>query len=217
MDILQGIIWLLVVFLSIAFHEYSHGWAANQLGDDTAERMGRLTLNPVKHIDPIGSVILPLFLYISGSPFLFGWAKPVPYNPANLSNKKWGDALVAVAGPASNMLIAVFAAVAFRIVNTNGWGGIDSVASAAFNATQFFALLAIINISLAIFNLIPIPPLDGSKILSAVLPEVGQRLFYALERIGPIFVFIVFIFAFSAIAPILGKVIFTIFRFLVGI
>ena len=167
-NLFEALIWLLVVFLSIAFHEYSHGFAAHQIGDDTAELSGRLTLNPIKHIDPIGSIVLPLFLLAIGSPFLFGWAKPVPYNPANLRNKKWGEALVALAGPAANLLIAIFAAIFFRLVYHGNFVGLSSVAGAEVDLVQFFALLSIINISLAVFNLVPIPPLDCSKILSAV-------------------------------------------------
>lgn len=216
-NILEAIIWLVVVFLSIAFHEYSHGWAANQLGDDTAEREGRLTLNPISHIDAVGSIILPLFLFLIGSPFLFGWAKPVPYNPNNLNNRRWGPALVALAGPAANFLIALFAALIFRFIYRGSFGGFASVADADVNVIQFFALLSIINISLAVFNLIPVPPLDGSKILSAVLPRLGREIFDFLERVGPIFIFIIFIFAFSAISPFLGKIIFGIFRFLTGV
>ena len=216
-NFLEALIWLVVVFLSIAFHEYCHGWAANELGDDTAEREGRLTLNPLKHIDPLGSIFLPLFLYFVGSPFLFGWAKPVPYNPYNLRHKRWGPALVALAGPAANFIIAVFGAILFRIYYHGNFISPASVAGSAVNLVQFFALLSIINISLAVFNLVPIPPLDGSKVLAAFLPEVGRDLFNVLERLGPFLVLMLFTIFFSAVAGVLGGIIFAIFKFLAGI
>src|SRR3989338_11302393 len=168
-NFLEALIWLVVVFLSIAFHEYCHGWMAHQLGDDTAERAGRLTLNPISHIDPVGSVILPLMLLILNSPFLFGWAKPVPYNPYNLRSPRWGGALVALAGPLSNFMIAAFAAVIFRTLYSAG-SGLPIPGTFDVGMQQFFALLAIINIGLGVFNLIPIPPLDGSKFFEAFFP-----------------------------------------------
>jgi Zn-dependent protease len=210
-NMLQVVIWVAVLFISIAFHEYSHGWMASVLGDDTAERQGRLTLNPIAHIDPFGSVILPLMLFLFQAPFLFAWAKPVPFNPANLRDPRWGSAAVAAAGPASNLLIAIFGALVFRFF-------LPGTETGAFtDAHQFFAFLAITNIALAIFNLLPIPPLDGSKLLAAVLPEAGREIFDFLERIGPIFVFLVLIFMFRFIAPVLFTVILSIFRFLAGV
>lgn len=200
------VVWLGVVFLSISWHEFAHGWMANVLGDDTAEREGRLTMNPISHIDPFGSIILPAILYFMQAPFLFAWAKPVPYNPYNLKNPRWGGALVAAAGPLANLLIAVFAAIILRL----------EVFVTNPRLVEFFSFLAIINIALAIFNLIPVPPLDGSKLLAAVLPEVGRRMFDYLERFGPMLVFVLLLFVFNLIAPILSQVIFAIFRFLVG-
>lgn len=136
-----------------------HGVAADKLGDPTARYAGRLTLNPIKHLDPFGSVMLPVILALTHSPILFGWAKPVPYNPYNLTKSpKWGEAIVAGAGPASNFAIALIAAV---FVRANFFSSeLDSV----------LFLIVVINIMLGIFNLIPIPPLDGSKVLSALLP-----------------------------------------------
>ena len=180
-NLLDAIIWLVVVFLSIAFHEYCHGLMADILGDDTAERAGRLTLNPIKHIDPVGSVVLPLMLLAFNSPFLFGWAKPVPYNPNNLRNRRWGGAMVALAGPLANFLIALFAIGIFRYVYNQEFVSMAPVASIHVGLQQFFALLAILNIGLAVFNLIPIPPLDGSKLIAAILPEVGRKIFDFLE------------------------------------
>ncbi|HVV38843.1 MAG TPA: site-2 protease family protein [Candidatus Paceibacterota bacterium] len=155
---------LLVLIFSVILHEVAHGYMANWLGDPTARLAGRLTLNPISHIDPIGSVILPGLLLITqpltGFPFLIGYAKPVPYNPYNLHGK-YDEALVAGAGPATNILLALIFGLLIRF----GGAGIDiSVLSA-------FATIAYINMLLALFNLIPIPPLDGSKVLSGILPR----------------------------------------------
>ena len=144
--------------LSAVLHEFMHGFAADRLGDPTARYAGRLTLNPIVHLDPFGSVLLPVLLALSGSPFLFGWAKPVPYNPYNLMKApKWGEAIVAFAGPAANFAIALFVGL---LIRTNLLPDLNSV----------FFMVVVINVMLGIFNLIPIPPLDGSKILSAILP-----------------------------------------------
>jgi len=149
-----------ILVVSVILHEVSHGYAANWLGDPTAKLSGRLTLNPVSHIDPMGSIILPAILVLSGSSFLFGWAKPVPYNPYNLQRGgRWAEALVALAGPAANIVIAsVFGLlIRFSVLPS-------SVVSLALT-------IVFVNILLAIFNLIPIPPLDGSKVLPQLLPR----------------------------------------------
>jgi len=153
---------IIILILSVVIHEMAHAYAANWLGDPTARLEGRLSPNPLVHLDPLMSVILPGLLILSGSPILFGAAKPVPYNPYNFTNQKWGEAIVASAGPASNVALAVIFAVLIRINEQLG----------LFSET--FILLAgsviIINIFLALFNLLPIPPLDGSKILPRFLP-----------------------------------------------
>ncbi len=148
-----------VLIFSVIIHEVAHGTAANYLGDPTARMAGRLTLNPVRHIDPMGSIILPAILALTHSPILFGWAKPVPYNPYNLQRGgRWAEALVAVAGPGSNMLLAVVFGLLIR------FGAIPAEAlSLAFT-------IVFINVLLAVFNMIPIPPLDGSKVLGKILP-----------------------------------------------
>ncbi len=152
---------VIALIISVVLHEMAHGYAANWLGDPTARLQGRLSANPLVHIDPLMSVIIPGLLVLSGSPFLFGAAKPVPYNPYNFTNQKWGEAIVAVAGPAMNIFLAiVFAA----LVHLSG----------ALSLSETFVGLAIniviLNIFLALFNLVPIPPLDGSKILPRLLP-----------------------------------------------
>jgi len=163
MDPILILIQIAVLLMSVVIHEVSHGLAANRLGDPTAKYAGRLSLNPLKHLDPWGSFLMPISLLILGSPFLFGYAKPVPYNPNNLKNKKWGPAMVAAAGPLSNLVIAlVFGLVLiFSPISSSPYIG---------NLINIFAYIVILNLVLAVFNLIPIPPLDGSKIISAVLP-----------------------------------------------
>ncbi len=152
---------LIVLILSIIAHEVAHGYAADSLGDPTARLAGRLTLNPLPHIDLMGSIILPALLVFTGSPILFGWAKPVPYNPYNLRNKRWGEAIVAVAGSATNILLAIIFALIVRFG-----------ASFGFDATalSLAAIIAFINLFLGFFNLIPFPPLDGFTALRAALP-----------------------------------------------
>lgn len=153
---------IIALIFSVIIHEIAHGYAANWLGDPTARLSGRLTLNPIPHLDPLMSVILPGLLIVTGSPFLFGAAKPVPYNPYNFTNQKWGEAIVAFAGPAANLMIAFVFAMIIR-------------ASEVFHLSVSFLELAfhiiILNIFLALLNLVPIPPLDGSKILPRLLPR----------------------------------------------
>lgn len=160
MELIDSIFLIVVIMFSAVIHEVAHGVAADRLGDPTARYAGRLTLNPIPHLDPFGSVLLPLILALSGSPFFFAWAKPVPYNPYNLiRSPKWGEAIVAFAGPLSNFVIALTAAILMRA----------GILSPELNAVIF--TIVMVNIMLGIFNLIPIPPLDGSKILSAILPR----------------------------------------------
>jgi Zn-dependent protease len=158
---LTDFVMIFVLIISVIIHEVAHGYAANWLGDPTARLAGRLTLNPMVHLDPMMSVILPGLLIVTGSPILFGAAKPVPYNPYNLTNQKWGEAIVAVAGPAANILIAIIFALIIRSVSV-------------FPLSDSFIHLSLdiikLNIFLALFNLVPIPPLDGSKILPRLLP-----------------------------------------------
>lgn len=175
---------LVIIIFSATLHEVSHGLAARALGDRTAERAGRLTLNPLAHIDPYGSVILPVALwFLSGGTFFFASAKPVPYNPYNLKNQQWGPALVGAAGPVSNLVIAALFALLARVVGAD-------------NGIAFIAVrVVVINCSLAVFNLLPVPPLDGSKILFALLPTRYDHIKFWLERYGMWLVFaLIFIF-----------------------
>ncbi len=171
-----------ILLFSVIIHEVAHGSAANLLGDPTAKLSGRLTLNPIKHLDVFGSFIVPLFLIILKSPVLFGWAKPVPVNSYNFKNPKIDEAKVSAAGPAANLLIALIFGLAIRFFPL----------PASFLAV--FSIIVALNLILAIFNLIPVPPLDGSHILFAFLPEkwfAGVKLF--LRQFG-IFILLFFIF-----------------------
>lgn len=160
MDLIQ-IAMIVALVLSVVIHEMAHGYAANWLGDPTARLQGRLSANPLVHIDPLMSVILPGLLILTGSPILFGAAKPVPYNPYNFTNQKWGEAIVAVAGPLANIFIAIVFAILLR--NAEVLALSDTFIGLSVN-------IVMLNIFLALFNLVPIPPLDGSKILPKFLP-----------------------------------------------
>jgi len=189
--------------MSVVIHEVSHGYAALALGDSTAKYQGRLTLNPFSHLDFIGSFLVPLIGYFAGG-FIIGWAKPVPFNPYNLRNQKWGEALVAVAGPLSNIILAVIFGLFIRFAYDQ-----------AFMTPAFLSLasfVVFINITLAIFNLVPIPPLDGSKILFALLPYKWQGVRESFEKHGLILVFIFVFFLWQVISPIINFL----FSFLVG-
>jgi len=194
------ILLIVILIFSAILHEYAHGWMAHRLGDDTALREGRLTLNPLKHLDPIGSVVVPLLLVITKAPFFIAWAKPVPYNPYNLRDQKFGELKVAAAGPVTNFGLAIIFGLIARFLTLpvitktqlaiNLLSGANDSALALTTGSviaslTLLALLAcLINLVLGLFNLIPIPPLDGSKILAAFLPEAGRRVLYQIERYG---------------------------------
>ncbi|MGD9040169.1 MAG: site-2 protease family protein [Desulfobacteraceae bacterium] len=179
LDVISKIaIWLVPVLFSIVVHEVAHGWMAYRLGDRTAKHMGRLTLNPIPHIDPLGTVILPVILIYLGGP-VFGWAKPVPFNPQNFKphvNIRKGSMWVALAGPGSNLILAFIASFVLVFLRNS-----IPLPDAAY---MFFGALVVINIFLALLNLIPIPPLDGSKILWGFLPPKYDPYFMMLERYG---------------------------------
>ncbi|MDD3006142.1 MAG: site-2 protease family protein [Candidatus Pacebacteria bacterium] len=186
----------LVLIFSIVIHEFSHGWMADQLGDPTARFMGRLTLNPIPHIDPLGSVIVPLFLLLTRAGFVIGWAKPVPYNPYNLKDQKKGPALVALAGPLSNLMVAVIFGVVVRLLVAQG--------NTANMTIALFDLIILYNVMLAMFNLVPLPPLDGSKILEAILPQSMRGGMQFLEKNYMLFLLIFIFFGFQYIAPVMA-------------
>lgn len=198
------IFYIAILIMSAVIHEVSHGMAAFMQGDPTAKDADRLTLNPIKHLDMFGSIILPLIFIITNAPFFFAYAKPVPYNPYNLKNQRWGPAIVGVAGPAANILIGVLFAVVFRISG-----------SYAIFSNLILAIVQI-NIWLALFNLIPIPPLDGSKLLFSLLPANLYGLERFMEQYG-FFILIILIFILPGILFIpLGAVSSIILRLLVG-
>lgn len=173
------IVTIAILILSIVFHEVAHGYAANWLGDPTARLAGRLSPNPLLHIDPVGSVLVPGILHLTGAGFLFGWAKPVPYNPYNLRNQTWGESFVAAAGPLANLFLAIVFAVLVRLEET-----LHLSASFVDMATY----VVFINVLLALFNAIPFPPLDGSKIIVPFLPfglaQKYRALTVYMENIG---------------------------------
>lgn len=168
-----------VLIAAVTIHELSHGLAANAMGDPTARSLGRLTLNPLRHLDLFGSILLPFLLYMTGLP-VFGYAKPVPYNPLNLNDQRWGPAKVALAGPLSNLMLALLFGLTFRFL--------PDVFSSSLVPTLFIVIIYV-NILLAVFNLFPIPPLDGHWILFSLLPRGWEWLKQMLYQYS-IFLFV---------------------------
>jgi Zn-dependent protease len=208
---LETIILVAVLILSIILHELAHGYAANWLGDPTARLAGRLTLNPVSHIDPLGSIIIPGLLFFSGAGFLFGWAKPVPYNPYNLRNQHWGEAFVAAAGPLTNVLLAGVFAILIRMRDVFG------LSPEFLDVANFIVL---INIVLALFNAIPIPPLDGSKVVAFFLPFALRERYQAvgamIGRLGFFGLFIILFLFIQVLSQPFGRLVYIIHGLLVG-
>lgn len=167
---MDAILLIVVLIFSVVVHEVAHAWQARREGDDTAERLGRITLNPVPHLDFLGSVMVPLLLYFTHSGFMFGWAKPVPVNPANYRDYKWGDIRVSLAGIISNLGLALLSTLAAAVIVKTGtmMGPLGGVTSALQRMAMYGVL---INLILAFFNLIPIPPLDGSHVVVHLLPR----------------------------------------------
>ncbi|MEY2702949.1 MAG: hypothetical protein RLY43_1587 [Bacteroidota bacterium] len=193
MELVTAILMVLIIIFSVVVHEVAHGYAALWVGDTTAHYAGRLTLNPLKHLDFIGSFLVPLLLSFSG--VMFGWAKPVPYNPYNLRNRRWGELAVAIAGPVSNILLAIIFGIFIRVIS----GGTTEITSLSFVA----ALIVQVNIVLAIFNLIPVPPLDGSKILFAIMPAQYGKIKVTLERFGFLIILFFVFFLWQLFTPII--------------
>jgi len=191
MDIITIIITIFILIMSVVLHELSHGYAAEMLGDPTPRLQGRLTINPLKHLDFVGSLIVPLVTSLLG--FTFGWAKPVQWNPYNIKNQRLGEFIISIAGPSANILIALVFGMVIRF-------GIGSL-STSFIAIS--AYIVAINITLAIFNLIPIPPLDGSKILFSFLPSRYSNFRENYERYSIFLVLILIFFLWQFIAPII--------------
>ena len=191
-----------VILFSMTLHEAMHGFVANWLGDDTAKLQGRLTLNPVKHIDPFLTILLPVALAIVGGP-IFGGAKPVPFNPDRVKYDEWGAALVAIAGPLTNFILAFL------------FFGVYALAQPASDtlAAQILVSAVSINLGFFVFNMLPVPPLDGSRVLYALAPEFVRRGMEAIEQFGIFFVFIIVV----AASSIIGQIMMTGIQFFIGI
>lgn len=195
-----AILSVIILIISVVIHEVSHGYAAYKLGDSTAYREGRLSLNPLVHMSWLGSVLIPFLLISSGSPVVFGYAKPVPYNPYNLTNRRWGELIVAVAGPFSNLILALIFGLILRsgiIMNPQ--------------VVQIFVSIVIVNLALMVFNLVPIPPLDGSKVLYSLFPGKPEIRDF-LDRNSLILVLIFIFFGWRYISPL----VYTLFNLIVG-
>lgn len=188
-----------VLVISVIIHEISHGYVAEFLGDPTARLAGRLTLNPLPHIDPIGSILVPTLLVLSGSSILFGWAKPVPVNFYNLKNQTWGPALVGAAGALSNLFLAIVFGLLIRFSGELG------IISQSF--LHMAGTIVLLNVFLAIFNLLPVPPLDGSKVLFAFLPHHLRFIEEFLTKYWIIFLFIVLLWGSHIVSPIVDFII----------
>jgi len=200
--IILVIFYLIILIFSVVFHEISHGLMADFLGDPTPRYSGRLSLNPLRHLDLFGSIILPISLLIltRGAGPIFGWAKPVPINPYNFRDKKWGNLKVALAGPVANLVIALFFGLMMRFFPF----------SVGF--LHFWSFVVFLNLLLAVFNLIPIPPLDGSHILFAFLPEKSFQIKLFLQRYGLLILIFFLIFGIQLIFPLISFL----YRIIVG-
>lgn len=204
-QVLGFVFQIAILIMSVVVHEASHGFTAYALGDPTAKYAGRLTLNPLHHLDMFGSVLVPLLTYFAGG-FIFGWAKPVPYNPYNLRDQKWGPGLVAAAGPLSNILLAVL----FGLVIRAGDFFPPALASAFI---EIAVVIVLINLILAVFNCVPIPPLDGSKVLFAFLPYDWDTVRIFFEQYGFLLLLVFIFFFFRLLFPIITFL----FRLLTGL
>ncbi len=194
----QTIFYIIVLIMSVVVHEVAHGFAADSQGDPTARYAGRLSLNPLRHLDMVGSVLLPLLLVVFHAGFVIGWAKPVPYNERNLRNKRWGTALVASAGILVNLGLAVLFGLTIRMAHFLGSAGPAFV--------EIASVIALVNLLLALFNLIPIPPLDGSKILFSLMPGRAAKFQSAVERVSLPLLILFLVFIWPMIFPAVGYV-----------
>lgn len=191
----ESIFFIITLLISIIFHEVAHGYVAYRLGDPTAKSLGRLSLNPLVHLEWFGSVILPGMMILTGMPFVFGWAKPVPFNVTYFKKPEQGTRLVAAAGPLTNMALALFGAAMYHLLPLGETGAL------------FFGTLVVINIVLAIFNLLPIPPLDGHHILFSLLPRSFDGIKAFLRQYALIILIAFLVFGFGLIEPLMMFVI----------
>ena len=208
MNIEHLIVLYVVLLFSCCVHEMAHAWTAYMCGDDTAKLSGRMTLNPIVHIDPIGTIAFPLLAIVSGTHFLFGWAKPVPVNPARFQNYRRDDILVSLSGVASNLLLALIAASTLRSIFVFG------VFPLAGPIVFILRYLMYINVVLGVFNLVPIPPLDGSRVLYHYLPTQAAWQFRKLEQFGFV---ILILFLLTGFFQLIISVPMQIFEYIAGI
>lgn len=187
--------YVIILVIVLTVHEFAHAWASHRLGDMTAKAEGRLTLNPLAHIDPFMTLLLPLGLILLGSPVVFGAAKPVPFNPYVVRYGKWGAALVALAGPASNLLMALVVGVYLRFVGLSGL------------AEAFLVQFVVVNVAFFVFNMIPFPPLDGSRLVYAVAPPWLMDVMDKIEQYGLVAVFAFIFIFYTLIGPVFGAVV----------
>jgi Zn-dependent protease len=192
-QVIDGIFYVIVLIMSVVVHEYAHGYSAYLLGDNTARDQDRLTLNPFKHLDPFGSVILPLVLILTNAGFVIGWALPVPYNPDNLRHERLGKFIVAIAGILANIFLAGIFGLLIRFAGSHVPVSFLTIAS----------IIVLTNLVLALFNLIPIPPLDGSKILFSFLPSRYRYIENFLEQWGMLILLIFIITLWGKVAPLI--------------
>jgi len=202
--VLSAAVFIILLLVSVTLHEAMHGYVSYWLGDDTALHSGRLTLNPLAHIDPFMSLLLPVILWLSGLP-IFGGAKPVPFNPYRLKYGDWGQALVAVAGPLTNLTLAVVVGIWLRFVD--GFSG---------PAEDIIKLFVSINLGFFVFNLIPLPPLDGSRVLYALVPENAKMVLRNIERNGIFIIFAVVLLFNRAIAALIIGIVAPLFQLITG-
>ncbi|HPY39461.1 MAG TPA: site-2 protease family protein [Thiolinea sp.] len=203
------------VLFAITLHEVAHGWIANKLGDSTAKMLGRLTLNPLKHIDPLGTVVLPIGMLVfslatTGTPFAFGWAKPIPVNTRNLKQPRRDMAIVAVGGPLSNFLMAIFWAIMFTI-----FAKLIPDAAIASGFLTMAQIGLVFNLILMVLNLVPIPPLDGGRVLTGFVP---RNVANALDRVEPYgFLIVIALLYFGVLDKVIGPIIGALYSFIAGI
>ena len=193
--LLQSLFKVIALLYSVVIHEVSHGAMANALGDSTAKDAGRLSLNPLKHIDMFGSIVLPLLLFLAGSPFLVGYAKPVPYDPMRLNDRKYGPVKVAMAGPLANVILAILFGLTLRFM--------PDVFSSSL-VPQLFSFIVVLNLFLALFNLMPIPPLDGHWLLMTFLPPRFNVIKVFLYKYSLILLFAFILFIFPLLLPLVA-------------
>ena len=216
----QIAIWLIPLIIAIVFHEVAHGYVARMLGDRTAEEQGRLTLNPIRHVDPVGTLVVPMVLALAHAP-IFGWAKPVPVVTARLNHPRRDMALVALAGPGSNLIMATIAAAAIGIWVVRA-GGLPVTGAAGFVAANLISFL-FINVFLGVFNLLPVPPFDGGHVVEAILPRPLAAQYAKLSRFGfPVMLFLLVILPMlvpgaNVVARVVGPIADHVVGFLLGL